>query len=290
MNNLIRKIREKLNLRQVEFGEKLGVSFSTVNRWENGRAYPNKLAQLRIAELALDMGIDITEMIYDRILQEAEEIRVEKERILLYHGSKSGLTGEIHPISRARCDFGKGFYMGTIPQQPLTLICDYDEAKFYIVSVDMKDLTALKIQPDLDWAMFVAYNRGRMDEAKGTAFYQKYQAYAQRYDMIIGNIANDRMFFVLDNFFQGNVTDQALIQSLSALQLGQQYVAVTEKACKNIRIEKEIKISFLEKQCLLREAEKNRRSGISMANEICRAHRRDGKYFDEILAEAKEGV
>lgn len=36
-------------------------------------------------------------------------------------------------------------------------------------------------------------------------------------DLIIGNIANDRMFFVIDNFFVGNVTDMALVNSLSAL-------------------------------------------------------------------------
>ena len=33
--------------------------------------------------------------------------------ITLYHGSKSGIRGVIAPASRERCDFGKGFYMGT---------------------------------------------------------------------------------------------------------------------------------------------------------------------------------
>lgn len=50
--------------------------------------------------------------------------------------------------------------------------------------------------------------------------------------MIIGYIANDRMFVVLDRFFNGEITDLALINSLSALKLGKQYVALTEKACK----------------------------------------------------------
>jgi len=31
----------------------------------------------------------------------------------LYHGSKSGLSGVIAPVSRDVCDFGRGFYMGT---------------------------------------------------------------------------------------------------------------------------------------------------------------------------------
>ena len=59
--------------------------------------------------------------------------------------------------------------------------------------------------------------------------------YAQRTvnvrDLPNVRIANDRMFFVIDNFFIGNITDAALINSLSALELGKQYVAVTQKGC-----------------------------------------------------------
>ena len=54
--------------------------------------------------------------------------------------------------------------------------------------------------------------------------------------MMIGYIANDRMFVVLDRFFNGEITDMALMHSLSALKLGKQYVALTEKACEKIEI------------------------------------------------------
>lgn len=37
-------------------------------------------------------------------------------------GSKKGIVGKIASISREYCDFGKGFYCGTNPMQPLTLI------------------------------------------------------------------------------------------------------------------------------------------------------------------------
>lgn len=35
------------------------------------------------------------------------------KEVLLYHGSRGGVIGNIQPISCERCDFGKGFYMGT---------------------------------------------------------------------------------------------------------------------------------------------------------------------------------
>ena len=44
----IREIRRKLLLNQMEFADALGVSFSTVNRWENGKANPNYQALKKI--------------------------------------------------------------------------------------------------------------------------------------------------------------------------------------------------------------------------------------------------
>ena len=35
--------------------------------------------------------------------------------------------------------------MGTEPGQPLTLICDFEKSKFYVVSVDMKNLDTIEI-------------------------------------------------------------------------------------------------------------------------------------------------
>ena len=49
MKNLIKQIRNDLNMSQSEFAKRLGVSFATVNRWENGHSVPSKIAQTRPA-------------------------------------------------------------------------------------------------------------------------------------------------------------------------------------------------------------------------------------------------
>lgn len=36
-------------------------------------------------------------------------------------------------------------------------------------------------------------------------------------------------------------------------------------------------------------AEENRSRGITFANDICKRYRREGKFFDEILDEARNG-
>jgi putative transcriptional regulator len=45
---LLRKARRQLGLSQEDLARELGVSFSTVNRWENGRFKPSRLARARL--------------------------------------------------------------------------------------------------------------------------------------------------------------------------------------------------------------------------------------------------
>jgi putative transcriptional regulator len=44
-NERIRRLRHELNMTQESFAHEIGVTFATVNRWENGRTTPNKVAQ-----------------------------------------------------------------------------------------------------------------------------------------------------------------------------------------------------------------------------------------------------
>ena len=289
MQTLIKQIREHLNMSQTELAEQLNVTFATVNRWENGRAVPNKLAQTKLYEICKKNDVPVYDITLNRIAAAAENVPISEGRVLLYHGSKSGIIGKIEPKSRSQCDFGKGFYTGTDPSQALTLICDYDKSKFYIVSVDTADLKTIEVPADIEWAMLVAYHRGRMETIKGTPLYEKYRKMSKDKDIIIGSIANDRMFYVIDNFFIGNITDAALVGSLSALQLGKQYVAVTQKGCDAIRIEAEIELSYLERMFIQKVAEANRAKGVSLANSICKNYRREGLFFDEILEKAQNG-
>ena len=288
MQKLIKSIRDYLGLSQADFAEKLGVNFATVNRWENGRAIPTKLAQAKLYDYCKEQGVPVYQFVLDKIANEAASVNLEDGRILLYHGSKSGIVGDIAPKSREMCDFGKGFYMGTEPGQPLTLICDFEKSKFYIVSIDINALDTVEIKADLDWAMLVAFHRGRMDKINGTSFYEKYSRIDAGKDLVIGSIANDRMFYVLDNFFMGNITDMALVNSLSALKLGKQYVATTEKACAAVRIEREIPLSMMERRFLQDESDRSRQKGIAIANDICKNYRREGNFFDEILEKQYE--
>jgi putative transcriptional regulator len=56
MRSLIRDLRNRLGLTQEKLAARLGVTFPTINRWENGRATPSPLALRQIEALLVDLG------------------------------------------------------------------------------------------------------------------------------------------------------------------------------------------------------------------------------------------
>jgi DNA-binding transcriptional regulator YiaG len=48
---MVKDLRAKLGLTQEQFAAKVGVTWSTVNRWENGRGKPSPLAMQQIRDL-----------------------------------------------------------------------------------------------------------------------------------------------------------------------------------------------------------------------------------------------
>lgn len=278
MKDLIKAIRFAANMNQEQFASTLGTTPLSINRWENGKTLPNRMAQTQLYNFCREHAIDVAQLIIG-----TKAYGDTDNKLVLYHGSKKGIIGDIAPISRGECDFGRGFYMGTNTLQPLTLVCNEDKPKFYTVELDMTGLKVLTVEIGMDWAMLIAYYRKEMESAKGTPIYEKYAHMADGYDVIIGYIANDRMYTELSRFFNRTLTDVALINCLSALDLGKQYVAISEKACKQIKILKEEPLSGLELSLLKDMSAERRKEGIALAEEIEVKYRREGKFFDEIL-------
>jgi len=48
---LVRELRERLQLTQEQFAQKVGVTYSTVNHWENGKRMPQPFLIRRLLEL-----------------------------------------------------------------------------------------------------------------------------------------------------------------------------------------------------------------------------------------------
>ncbi|KOP25395.1 XRE family transcriptional regulator [Hapalosiphon sp. MRB220] len=72
--NLIRELRKRLGLSQEQLARQLGVSFQTVNRWENGRATPSPMGMKLIEQLLIEMPIQDQEL-WEQYLSEQEPNR-----------------------------------------------------------------------------------------------------------------------------------------------------------------------------------------------------------------------
>lgn len=60
MSDFVRKLRRQLGMTQEEFAHALGITVGTVNRWENKRFRPSKLARSSIIEFARRHGVSTT--------------------------------------------------------------------------------------------------------------------------------------------------------------------------------------------------------------------------------------
>lgn len=90
MKDLIRTIRAKANMNQEQFASALGTTAVSINRWENGKALPNQMAQTNIFQFCKAQGIDVAALIVEMLHYEHTE-----GRNIFYHGSKKGIVGDI---------------------------------------------------------------------------------------------------------------------------------------------------------------------------------------------------
>lgn len=61
-SNAIIKLRVKLNVSQSELAKMLGVSFSSVNRWETGKYAPTIIAKEKLKKVLQENGIELEEV------------------------------------------------------------------------------------------------------------------------------------------------------------------------------------------------------------------------------------
>jgi transcriptional regulator with XRE-family HTH domain len=52
---LIRELRQRLDLTQEQFAQKVGVTYSTVNHWENGKRVPLPFLVKRLLEMKQEL-------------------------------------------------------------------------------------------------------------------------------------------------------------------------------------------------------------------------------------------
>ena len=169
-----------------------------------------------------------------RINSVKEELIKEKYGNVLFHGSKNGLTNITVDGSRNNCDFGNGFYLGQTYDQALAFVCEYDKASVYSFNYSFDDLKCVEFDCSLDWMLAICYFRGTIKEYESTKLVRDVIKKISDADVIIAPIADNKMFYIMSQFAEGEINADVALHSLSASKLGLQFIIKTEKALKKL--------------------------------------------------------
>ena len=269
----IRFIIEAEHINKNEFAEEANISRTTLNE-----IIKNNITSENIYE-------KIYSFIYSkkyRINSVKEELIKEKFHNVLFHGSKDGLSYISDKGSRDSCDFGNGFYLGETYNQALSFVCEKDSSSVYSFRYSLDGLKIKRFECNLEWMLAICYYRGTIEEYKSKDIISKIISEVEDADVIIAPIADNKMFYIMAQFTDGEINADVALHSLSASKLGLQYIFKTDKAInKLIPIERYYICKSEKQDCKDKLIER----GFEIDTKLKLAKRefKDGLYIEEIL-------
>lgn len=91
------------------------------------------------------------------------------------------------------------------------------------------------------------------------------------------------MFQIINSFIEGEITDEQCKHCLAATNLGRQYVFITDKAVRNLKILERGYISGSERRFYTQAKSDEAKLGEDKVKLARRQYRGKGKYIDDIL-------
>lgn len=219
-----------------------------------------------------------------RINAVKEELIKEKYPLVLFHGSKNGLSCIDVIDARQNCDFGKGFYLGESYYQALAFVNEKEKSSVYSFSCSLDDLTVKKFECSLDWMLAICYYRGTLGEYADRALVQRVISEIEDADVIVAPIADNKMFYIMEQFTEGEINADVALHSLSASKLGLQYVLKSEKALERLAPIEKYYVSIPEREdCKKQLIERS--FEIDTKLRLAKREYKTGLYIEELFNE-----
>ena len=273
-------IRDVLDISQKEFAKVLDTEQKTISNIESKDSYPSKTIVESAFTYAFKKDVKINKL--KELLCRDNLSHDEK---LLFHGSKVEIKGNIDVnFGRGNNDFGQGFYTGESYEQAVSFISTYDDPSVYFMSFDDSDLKCKRYSVDREWMMTIAYYRETLDKYENHPLIKKIIKESRDCDYIIAPIADNKMFETINEFIEGNLTDEQCKHCLAATNLGMQYVFLTEKAASRLKIVERCYVCDKEREHYKKLKEDYRKLGNDKVKLAKAQYRGIGKYIDEVLA------
>ena len=273
-------IRDVLDISQKEFAKVLDTEQKTISNIESKDSYPSKTIVESAFTYAFKKDVKINKL--KELLCRDNLSHDEK---LLFHGSKGEIKGNIDVnFGRGNNDFGQGFYTGESYEQAVSFTSTYDDPSVYFMSFDDSDLKCKRYSVDREWMMTIAYYRETLDKYENHPLIKKIIKESRDCDYIIAPIADNKMFETINEFIEGNLTDEQCKHCLAATNLGMQYVFLTEKAASRLKIVERCYVCDKEREHYKKLKEDYRKLGNDKVKLAKAQYRGVGKYIDEVLA------
>ena len=269
INNIIES--EKIDIETL--AKLTGISKVTLNEISKGKLTTKQVYE-KFYSYIYDIGY--------RINLVKEEFLMETNKKILFHGSKNGLTIVKADGSRKNCDFGAGFYLGESYSSTISFICENNDSCVYSFELDTTGLKVVNFTCSLEWMLAICYYRGSIKEYENHMMIKKIINKIKDADLVIAPIADNRMFYVMTQFANGDITDNVAIHSLSASSLGNQYILKTDKAINNLRAIEKYYISQNEKAFYIKNLSQ-RTEMIETKLKLAKREYKEGLYIEEIL-------
>ena len=269
-----------LNMTETELGKKLNVSYETINNWKHNRKNIDNSNLEKLYSFAFEKGVSFNN-IYEQLLKEEHSI---DNNLVLFHGAKNNLLMPIDLNKSKRLnDFGIGFYLGETYLQAANYISALDMNKVYAFKLNMNGLKKYKFVVDNNWMIAIAYFRGWLNEYSNHPYIVKILDELKDVDVIIAPIADNRMFDIINEFIENEITDEQCKHALAATNLGFQYVLKTQKAVDNLSYLREMYVSSNEKDYCTKTRISLTNNGLQKVKMSRIEYKGKGKYIEEIL-------
>lgn len=276
----IETVMELTELPFEEFAKELGVSRVTINNWVTGKKNISEKNLSSFYEYTFHKGIRL-----NRIkAQLYREDMLKQSEVLLFHGAKTQIEGELRlDYSKRKNDFGVGFYCGENLEQSAMFVATYPQSSLYMLKFNRANLNGKEFGVNRDWMLMIAYYRERLGVYANSQLIQLVVQEMQDIDYIVAPIADNRMFELIDQFIDGEITDVQCQHCLSATNLGKQYVFVSERALKQIEILEHCYLADAEKEFYLTSRQEDYDMNRDKVKVARKQYRNNGNYIEDIL-------
>ncbi len=272
-------ICELLGLSLKEFADNLHIDRSTLYHWKKSEEHISAKNLEAIYDFAFRKNIRL-----NKIKEQLYREDCPEGHVILFHGAKSGIEGPLS-LDRARKtnDFGQGFYCGESLEQSAMFVANYPSSSLYIVDFDASGLNGLRLGVEQDWMLMIAYFRDKLPQYAQHSVIRNILARLEQVDYIIAPIADNRMFQIIDSFIDGEITDVQCRHCLSATNLGNQYVFISQRSLEQLTLLRRAYLAAVEKNAYISARSEDSKISNDKVKIAKKQYRGQGLYIEDIM-------